>query len=130
MLITFTIITGVLFILLSLAFIFELDWLGITSIILLIIMAIICWLMVGLMATENTKCKLVPKENYEILIGEDKIVVTNHYNEMLEIFYDAKTYNILTHKDKYYFIEYHNYNMYGGHIGKGFEIKDERFLKK
>jgi len=130
MLIIFTIATTILIILVSIGIAKDIELLTAISLFLLITGGIICWALVGTMETIKATAKVIPKEKYEILIGEDKIVITNLYNKNTETFEDASRYNIITqNRDKYY-LEIIEYNMYGYDIKTSIEVKDSRFIEK
>lgn len=131
-------ITSLFLILLCLSITFEWkDMAGINELIvtilitILIFIVIIFWFVIGFMRTETAHGKIVPKEKYEILIGEDKIIITNLYNKKItETIEDAARYNTIIHnKDKYY-IEITEYDMYGDKIKTTIDIKDLRFIGK
>jgi len=130
MLTIFTIITTILII----SFVYSIlkNWEGasIALGVILFFQSLVCWVAVGCMETVKVSIKLVPKDNYEILIGEDKIIITNRFNKLTQTFDDASTYNIITkNKDKYY-LEYTTYNMYGYNMGSYIEVKDLRFTTR
>jgi ABC-type transport system involved in multi-copper enzyme maturation permease subunit len=130
MLTIFTIITSILII----SFVYSLvkEWEGAAIALGLILFSqlLICWAAIGCTETVKVSIKLVQKDNYEILIGEDKIIITNRYNKLTQTFDDASTYNIITkNRDKYY-LEYTTYNMYGYNMGSYIEVKDLRFTTR
>jgi vancomycin permeability regulator SanA len=129
MLATFSIITGILLVIFCFSLSKEWEAMPVISGALLILIGLICWCVIGTAETTKVTIKVVPKSNYEILIGEDKIIVTNMYNKLTETFDDARTYNIIKNKTDKYYLEYTKYNMYGYNLGSFIEIKDLRFIK-
>lgn len=130
MLATFTILTTIFLILFFLSLTKEWEVLAVASGFILVVGGLICWLVLGFTHDVKVSGKIIPKNNYEILIGEDKIIITNLYTKLTQTMDDARSYNIITKdKDKYY-IEYTYYNMYNGIIKTEIEIKDLRFIVK
>ena len=125
-----TIITTILILLLILAIIQGWENLGITSGLLLLIGGLIMWLGVGTVNTVRVVVKIVPKEKYEILVGEDKVIITNLYSKLTETFTDAATYNIIKDKRDICYLEITEYNMYGFDTGTKIEVKDKRFISR
>lgn len=131
MLTTFSIITGILLVIFCFSLSKEWEGLSIISGIFLVLIGLICWGVVGCAEATRVTIRVLPKSNYEVLIGEDKIIVTNLYNkDLTQTFEDARTYNIIKNKNDKYYLEITRYNMYGYNLGTGIEIKDLRFIAR
>lgn len=131
MLIIISIITAILGMLFIIGIVDDKDGLASISGFLLFIVAAFGWILCGCLFPVTYHMKSISKEKYELLIGEDKVVVTNLFTKTTKTFKDAKTYNIITNKkDKYYF-EISNENMYGVTLEAiDIRIEDLRFLNK
>lgn len=126
-----SVITGVLLILIFLSFAFEWENIGAYSLVALVAVVFIFWLVIGFGRSETAQGKVVKKDKYEILIGEDKIIITNLYDKKItQTFEDAATYNLITHNRDKYYLEIIEYDMYGFENGHTIVIKDERYTKK
>jgi hypothetical protein len=74
--------------------------------------------------TFDTKYKLVSKENFEIFIGKDDIILKENISGKVETFSDAKTYNVVSGGVDNYYIEETRYNLYNKVIGTSHIIRD------
>jgi hypothetical protein len=130
MLTVFTIITTIFIILLGISLVKGWEESAAVYTAILIIGGLICWGIIGCLTEVKATGKLVQKNKYEILIGEDKIIVTNMFTKTTETFEDARTYNIIANKKDKYYLELTEYNMYGHAINTTIVVKDLRFIAK
>lgn len=130
MLTIFTVITTALIILIGVSLVKEWEELASVSLAILIVGGIICWGLIGSFTEVSATGKLVSKDKYEVLIGEDKVIITNLYTSTTQTFEDAKTYNIIENKKDKYYMELTEYNMYGSAIKTSIVVKDLRFTAR
>lgn len=131
MLTAFTIGTTILIVLFCISLAKEWEELASIIAVILVIGGLICWGAIGSFVEVKVKGKLLPKNKYEILIGEDKIIVTNLFDKKItNTFEDAKTYNIISNKKDKYYLELTEYNMYGYAIKTSIVVKDLRFIAR
>lgn len=84
------------------------------------------WLLFGCKGTIERKFEKIPREKIEIIVGKDRVVVTETELNKTVIFEGAKVYNAVTKdKDSTFYIE-RCYNMYGYEI----EVDIEKYIKK
>jgi hypothetical protein len=124
MLLTLVIITSLLVVLLTLSLIYDWEGATVTAVILLVLVGILGWLFAGATVAVKEKYKIIPKNNFEILIGKDKVILTDIYTDYTQTFKDAKSYNIINDKIDNYYIEDKSYNMYNFKIDKTIIITD------
>lgn len=130
MLITLTVVTTIFIMILFVSIANDWDELAAVSVTVLIMGGIIGWGLIGSFTEVKIIGKVIPKDKYEILIGEDKIVITNLYSKVTNTFEDARTYNIIANKKDKYYLELTEYNMYDCEIKTTIVVKDIRFIKK
>ena len=92
--------------------------------ILLAVLVLFGWVFAGFSYENETKYKILSDKSLEILVGENKIFITEYNTNKTYIFDDAKTYNFITDTTKKYYVERLTYSMYGLLINNEIIITD------
>lgn len=81
------------------------------------------WLLVGITMPISTSIERIPKNEIEVIVGKDKVIVTDMRSDKTSVLFDAKTYNSVSiDKDSTFNLE-QDLNMYG------IEINNARIVK-
>jgi len=108
----------------------TIEILRILGYVLLVFIILIGWIAIGTSVTNNTKTTKIPFDNYQILKGEQSIILDDFYSDMVYYFNKKVDFDNITDSTTFYCVQ--GFSLYGNKTDTEmyYEVDDKKHYSK